>query len=49
MGLAQMFLFLYKHNPMCSIYTRYLQFFDHDGVIFFGFYQNGARLKKLQI
>jgi len=22
MGLAHMFLFLYKHNPMCSIYTR---------------------------
>jgi len=23
------------------------RFFDHDGVIFFGFYQNGVRLKKI--
>jgi len=26
MGLAHMFLFLYKHNPMCSIYTRDLPY-----------------------
>jgi len=23
------------------------RFYDHDGVIFFGFYQNGVRLKKI--
>jgi len=27
MGLAHMFLFLYKHNPMCYIYTRNLPYF----------------------
>ena len=26
MGLAHMFLFLYKHNPMCSIYTNDLPY-----------------------
>ena len=26
MGLVHMFLFLYKHNPMCSIYTKDLSY-----------------------
>ena len=26
MGLAHVFLFLYKYNPMCSIYIRYLPY-----------------------
>jgi len=24
-----------------------IRVFDHDGIIFFGFYQNGVRLKKI--
>ena len=27
MGLAHMFLFLYKHNPMCSIHKGFTLFF----------------------
>jgi len=37
MGLAHMFLFLYKHNPMCSIYTRDLPYFFFPLILLFLF------------
>ena len=40
------------YTPTKNTFTKSkirIGFFDYDGVIFFFFYQNGVRLKKLQI